>query len=75
MAINSQIETLEVRLAEELEERTEFCDWVSLCYTCCGNSAPTSTCTTNPSAPGSCSTGSGSTVCGGSSTVWGHTTP
>jgi hypothetical protein len=61
MNLNSQInETLDVRLAEELEERTEFCDWVSLCYTYCGST--TTTCTPNTSGPGTCSTAP-TTVC------------
>ena len=49
MFLDSQpsTENLDARLAEELEERTEFCDWISICCTCCG--CPTkSTPTTNP---------------------------
>ena len=45
---------LEARLAEELEERTEFCDWLSICSSVCGSG--TSGCTTGPSGSGSCST-------------------
>ena len=44
-------ENLEARLAEELEERTEFCDWVSCCTSCCGGS--TTPCTSGPSSTGS----------------------
>jgi hypothetical protein len=43
-------ETLEARLAEELEERTEFCDWLSVTTSCCGGAG--TTCTTGPSSPG-----------------------
>jgi hypothetical protein len=49
MSLESQLATepLEARLAEELEERTEFCDWVSICCTCCGSSCKSTptTCT------------------------------
>jgi len=65
MTLNSQLNnTLEVRLADELDERTEFCDWVSVCYSYCGHSStPTTTCTPNPSGPGTCSTTPAPTVC------------
>ncbi len=47
-----ETESLEARLAEELEERTEFCDWVSICCTCCGCCK---TPTTNPCSGATCS--------------------
>jgi hypothetical protein len=52
MSLESQLATepLEARLAEELEERTEFCDWLSCCTSCCGGS--TTSCTTGPSSAG-----------------------
>jgi hypothetical protein len=53
LASRPATENLEARLAEELEERTEFCDWVSICYSCCHT---TTTCTPNPSGPSTCST-------------------
>jgi len=57
MTLDSQLtENLEARLAEELEERTEFCDWVSICYSCCGGGSSTSSCTQSASGPGTCST-------------------
>ncbi len=61
MNIDSQLATdnLEARLAEELEERTEFCDWVSVCYSCCCGHT-TQTCTPQPSGPATCSTTSSS---------------
>jgi hypothetical protein len=53
MHLDSQLatETLETRLAEELEERTEFCDWLSCCSSSCGGGG-TTTCTTGPSSSG-----------------------
>jgi hypothetical protein len=61
MNLESQLatENLEARLAEELEERTEFCDWLSICCSCCGTKCGggTTTCTTGPSNSGTtCST-------------------
>jgi hypothetical protein len=55
MKLDAQLATknLEARLAEELEERTEFCDWVSVCTTCAGTCCgSTTTCTTGPSSTG-----------------------
>jgi hypothetical protein len=40
-------EGLEARLAEELEERTEFCDWISICCTHSGCTKTTPTTCTN----------------------------
>jgi hypothetical protein len=56
---NSQFATedLEARLAEELEERTEFCDWVSICCTCCG-------CTKTPTTAPSCTNAATCSVTG-----------
>ena len=53
MNLDAQLatENLDARIAEELEERTEFCDWLSVCTSCCGGS--TTTCTTGPSSTGS----------------------
>jgi hypothetical protein len=44
---------LELRLAEELEERTEFCDWISVCCSCCPTKATPTGCAALPQ--GSCS--------------------
>ncbi len=53
MKLDAQLatENLEARLAEELEERTEFCDWLSVCTSSCGGGS-TTTCTTGPSSSG-----------------------
>ena len=39
---NLATESLEARIAEELEERTEFCDWLSVLTSCCGGGGTTS---------------------------------
>jgi hypothetical protein len=53
MNLDAQLatENLEARLVEELEERTEFCDWLSVCTSCCGSG--TTSCTTGPSSSSS----------------------
>jgi hypothetical protein len=59
--MNVSSQHLEARLAEELEQRTEFCDWLSVCSSACGNpcGGSTTTCTTGPSGTGSvCTTSS-----------------
>jgi hypothetical protein len=70
MSLNSQhvTEELDARLAEELEERTEFTDWLSVLTSCCGGggtsgggtvacsitpSSPNGVCTTAPTSNGS----------------------
>jgi len=56
MILASQFATedLEARLAEELEERTEFCDWLTVCCTCCGGSTGTTTCPPSPTGTATC---------------------
>jgi hypothetical protein len=64
MSLDSRTEVLEARLAEELEERTEFCDWLSVCTSCSGGggtapcsvtpTSPNGVCTTAPTSKGWC---------------------